>query len=646
MPLRVKRDARTIAKEGKNMALSDIIEEIEKAANDDPQGMPEGYQGIVKSLKDLNSGMAGSVSNAINSLDSIDDWFIEKGPSGKTNFEELEKRIGPDKLRELILLLNAKLGLDLEPDSLRRGLKKLRQLDGDVNAEADDMSDDGKEYAQENVNKKPVKTKEQELPPGVEVDIGEKGEYLPNEERNASRKFSTAIDIAAKGLTDRGLFGMRGSGKEHEGLVNAYNDLRLSNAHIINEKDKKELALNNKLKALENLFKTADHYIAQKRREGKADVYDENWSPKTPMGVNRYEAAKRLREEAKKELMRINPSYKFESEIEKEQPKTEMTQPEPEMTQPEPEQTIAEAAEEKNVANILDDPENLYDRQGWVDKLESIPDKMPEDPELAVRLADEKLKCASAILAIDDMDQNNIPQEERTAEKFNGYMNDAYKAVSSLGYLGFSPKSKWGYASLTSVTALHGEERTNSLTPDELNAKDIDMLTLQDEMKQYEKSIAEQMQPEKDANVIDMNEFAKELGEIDVDKITNKDYKEKSEKLIECTAKLLCANVIIKSGRQLNSVEEFDLSAQKMMKSPEFNQLILDNGGKGFVGLKRIQQKALQNGGKSLYSEFMQTSLHMKQQNESYQKVKDDYAANKDLELKNPNPEKQLGMIN
>ncbi|MBO6141124.1 MAG: hypothetical protein J6O40_04945, partial [Ruminococcus sp.] len=564
MPPRFKPDANALAKEGKNMALSDIIDEIEKAANDDPQGMPEGYQGIVKSLKDLNSGMAGSVSNAINSLDSIDDWFIEKGPSGKTNFEELEKRIGSDKLRELILLLNAKLGLDLEPDSLRRGLKKLRELDGDVNAEADDMSDDGKEHTQENVNKKPVKTKEQELPPGVEVDIGDKGEYLPDKERNAARKFSTAIDIAAKGLTDRGLFGMRGSSKEHEALVNAYGDLRLSNAHIINEKDKKELALNNKLKALENLFKTADHYIAQKRREDKADVYDENWSPKTPMGVNRYEAAKRLREEAKKELMRINPSYRFESEIEKEQP-------EPEMTQPEPEQTISEAAEEKNVANILDDPENLYDRQGWVDKLESIPDKMPENPELAERLSNEMLKCTVAIGIIDQMNEQNVPEEERTAEKFLEMHENGNSVIRDMGFLKLSPSAKWGFAAVAREVAYHGKEYVENLSKEELLERGIDKDQIENELKALRndspENEVEEAQPEAeemkdDPEMINVDDMIKEMRDIDLDAI--KDPKEASEKVLGTAAKILNTNLMIMTGQSLTTMGEFNKSTEKL----------------------------------------------------------------------------------
>ena len=238
------------------------------------------------------------------------------------------------------------------------------------------------------------------------------------------------------------------------------------------------------------------------------------------------------------------------------------------------------------------------------------------------------------------MDQNNIPQEERTAEKFNGYMNDAYKAVSSLGYPGFSPKSKWGYASLTSVTALHGEERTNSLTPEELNAKDIDVLTLQDEMQQYEKSIAKQMHLE----MINVDDMIKEMRDIDLDAI--KDPKEASEKVLGTAAKILNTNLMIMTGQSLTTMGEFNKSTEKLRNSPEFKQVVLDNGGTGFGSLKGLQQKITKDCGKTLLGEFMQTSLHMKQQNESFQRVKDEYAKKKALELDRPQEEKVLGMNN
>ena len=146
MPNKEKTLAENIANLGEDATLSGFIASIEEIGKKDPEKLAAAG-GFVQSLKNLNSGKKDLVQGAINSLNDIDDWLIERGKSGKTNYEELAEALGKDKMRELILYLNRKLGLDLEPDALAKGLKKLKQLDG--NNFGTDAADMGERY---NVN--------------------------------------------------------------------------------------------------------------------------------------------------------------------------------------------------------------------------------------------------------------------------------------------------------------------------------------------------------------------------------------------------------------------------------------------------------------------------------------------------------------
>lgn len=141
MPKKEKTLAENIANLGEDATLSGFIASIEEIGKKDPNKLAAAG-GFVQSLKNLNSGKKDLVQGAINSLNNIDDWLIERGKSGKTNYEELAEALGKDKMRELILYLNRKLGLDLEPDALAKGLKKLKQLDGNnFGADAADMGE-------------------------------------------------------------------------------------------------------------------------------------------------------------------------------------------------------------------------------------------------------------------------------------------------------------------------------------------------------------------------------------------------------------------------------------------------------------------------------------------------------------------------
>lgn len=149
MPKKEKTLAENIANLGEDSTLSGFIASIEEIGKKDPEKLAAAG-GFVQSLKNLNSGKKDLVQGAINSLNDIYDWLIERGKSGKTNYEELAEALGKDKMRELILYLNRKLGLDLEPDALAKGLKKLKQLDGNnFGADAADM---GERYSSDNVH--------------------------------------------------------------------------------------------------------------------------------------------------------------------------------------------------------------------------------------------------------------------------------------------------------------------------------------------------------------------------------------------------------------------------------------------------------------------------------------------------------------
>ena len=146
MPNKEKTLAENIANLGEDATLSGFIASIEEIGKKDPEKLAAAG-GFLQSLKNLNSGKKDLVQGAINSLNDIDDWLIERGKSGKTNYEELAEALGKDKMRELILYVNRKLGLDLEPDALAKWLKKLKQLDG--NNFGTDAADMGERY---NVN--------------------------------------------------------------------------------------------------------------------------------------------------------------------------------------------------------------------------------------------------------------------------------------------------------------------------------------------------------------------------------------------------------------------------------------------------------------------------------------------------------------
>lgn len=71
-------------------------------------------------------------------------------------------------------------------------------------------------------------------------------------ERDADQAFFSEIRSLNADLTDKGMFGMRGSSKEHQALVDAFENLNNRNVQITNA-DENNLALfeKNKKKAME-----------------------------------------------------------------------------------------------------------------------------------------------------------------------------------------------------------------------------------------------------------------------------------------------------------------------------------------------------------------------------------------------------------
>jgi hypothetical protein len=47
----------------------------------------------------------------------------------------------------------------------------------------------------------------------------------------------------------------------------------------------------------------------------------------------------------------------------------------------------------------MPDPDDVYDKQGWIDKLNSLPEEMPEDPEIAEQAIHEMFKCSCHTIA-------------------------------------------------------------------------------------------------------------------------------------------------------------------------------------------------------------------------------------------------------
>lgn len=693
MPRSVKPIAREIAKHGEIMELTNLISDIEKAAQENPNGMPAGYENIVSSLKDLNSGMEGKIANAITSLESIDDWLIEKNKDGKTNYELLAQQIGEDKLKQLIMLLNQKLGLDLEPDSLARGLKKLKKLDDGSSPDVADTGERryvGEEYADDFVHEKdkqPAENKPEENKPEVKKpeekkSSSETSAYDSIEGRKEHKQFSASLDRAAVGLTDKGLFGMRGSSDEHKDLVAAYQELRGFSAHIVNETDKKDLALKNKIKALKKTMAAAIKYVEAKRKDAKVSPDDTTWKPRTPMGKNRYGAAMKLIEETEKELRRLHPDGNIEDMPEKPSfmqhksapEQTEQTESEKEQTEPETEQTAPEAGQaapqkpqpgveyldaEGEPENIIiqGDPVDASDKEGWVEKVLSISEQRPQNDIWKEKCAFEMLKGLAAVSVINDLDNQGVPAEERTEDFMYGKITEKYNELLKEEYDKMpDAASKLNYARLQKLNAEKGDvDAILSMSDEEFEREGFDLENLPKVLdvlglerknakngpEQEKEDVKEEAQPENDIDPknYDMDAAIKALGEVNV---TAKNAK---EEIFSLAATVVNLKRISKLDQdKMPTVDEFMKNTEKLKNDPTFKQTLTDLGGGTSAGaLDRIKQNITKDGGRDLHGRFMQNSLHQKQQEAHNKKIQEDYAKQRALQNEQPKNDMVLG---
>ena len=699
MPRSVKPIAGQIAKHGEIMELTDLISDIKKAAQENPNGMPAGYENIVSSLKDLNSGMEGKIANAITSLESIDDWLIEKNKDGKTNYELLAQQIGEDKLKQLIMLLNQKLGLDLEPDSLARGLKKLKKLDDGSSPDVADTGERryvGEEYSDDYVHeeakqpaenkpeeKKPVENKPEEKKPvenkPEEKNSSEKRSYDSIEGRKEHRQFSASLDRAAVGLKDKGLFGRRGSSDEHKALMDAFDELRGFSAHIVNETDKKDLALKNKIKALKKTMAAAIKYVEAKRKDAKVSPDNDTWEPRTPMGKNRYGAAMKLIEETEKELKRLHPDGNIqdmpekpsfmqhksvpeqtESEKDREESEIEQTAPEAEQAapqKPQPGVEYLDAEGEPEDIMVLGDPVDASDKAGWAEKIFSIADQRPKKDIWKEKCAFEMLKGLAAVSVINDLDNQGVPADERTEDFMYGKITEKYNELLKEEYDKMpDAASKLNYARLQKLNAEKGDvDAILSMSDEEFENEGFDLESLPKVMdvlglerknvkegpEQEKEDVKEEAQPENDIDPknYDMDAAIKALGEVDV---TAKNAK---EEIFSLAATIVNLKRISKLGQdKMPTVDEFMKNTEKLKNDPTFTQTLTDLGGGTSAGaLDRIKQNITKDDGRDLHGRFMQNSLHQKQQEAHNKKIQEDYAKQKALQNEQPKKDMVLG---
>ena len=689
MPRSVKPIAGQIAKHGEIMELTDLISDIKKAAQENPNGMPAGYENIVSSLKDLNSGMEGKIANAITSLESIDDWLIEKNKDGKTNYELLAQQIGEDKLKQLIMLLNQKLGLDLEPDSLARGLKKLKKLDDGSSPDVADTGERryvGEEYSDDYVHeeaKQPAENKPEEKKPvenkPEEKNSSEKRSYDSIEGRKEHRQFSASLDRAAVGLKDKGLFGRRGSSDEHKALMDAFDELRGFSAHIVNETDKKDLALKNKIKALKKTMAAAIKYVEAKRKDAKVSPDNDTWEPRTPMGKNRYGAAMKLIEETEKELKRLHPDGNIqdmpekpsfmqhksvpeqtESEKDREESEIEQTAPEAEQAapqKPQPGVEYLDAEGEPEDIMVLGDPVDASDKAGWAEKIFSIADQRPKKDIWKEKCAFEMLKGLAAVSVINDLDNQGVPADERTEDFMYGKITEKYNELLKEEYDKMpDAASKLNYARLQKLNAEKGDvDAILSMSDEEFENEGFDLESLPKVMdvlglerknvkegpEQEKEDVKEEAQPENDIDPknYDMDAAIKALGEVDV---TAKNAK---EEIFSLAATIVNLKRISKLGQdKMPTVDEFMKNTEKLKNDPTFTQTLTDLGGGTSAGaLDRIKQNITKDDGRDLHGRFMQNSLHQKQQEAHNKKIQEDYAKQKALQNEQPKKDMVLG---
>ena len=673
--------AQDIADGNKNMGMENFANSIENCAKDPrtKNDLPEGAEKFAKMIKKLNSGEVGQVEEAMFELDqNMEDWLIEK-KGGKTNYERLCKLLGKEQVDAILMQLGNMLGIEIEPEALAKGLKRIRKKE-QKGTEGLVTSEDGKEPEKETEEIKkteePEKTEEveetepekEETEPTVEETKPEVAEtkkkepfkvpesfnttpfgsdkdkeaqamgYQPAKERKAHQTFFGAIDGLGKDLEDKGFLGMRGSSKEHEILVEAYHDMLHKSAMMVNAKENVKAKEKAKIDSMTAAKLAAVEYINKIRKEaGKTDK-DIDWRPKTSMGKKRFEAALGIIASVDKEIDRMAPQQDPEKQQEVQQEKQQ--------------EQITEELEKQNEAKIEEntikkDPENPFDKQGWIDKLNSIPSNMPLNVQQIIKAVKETIKCMAALNALDDLDKKGVPEDQRNADEFRTYLDKS----TTTSYDALNEKAN-GINEQWEMTMEGKEEFLNEYDPSRQTDKEQTMEEMQNEPgREPEAASGGETADGEDYDAylntvygnryLESSSYVENVREQD-GKLGDMDYNIAKEGMYNVAAMIITAKIFEKSGKK-PSKNDFNNSVVDTMQSPAFKETVEGFGGTSIGALERMQKSILKDDGKTLFGNFMQNATHIRQREALNEKIKAEAQAKRELELKTPKTEKVLG---
>ena len=702
--------AQEIADKNFDMGMENFANSIENFAKDPRKKgeVPEGAEKFAKMLKKFNSGEIGQVEEAMAYMeDDMEDWLIESH-NGKTNYERLCKLMGKEQLDALLMQLGGMLGMEIEPEALARGLKRLKKMQAGTEGmiTSDDKDEPTKEDEPEAIdlqgnkyegtiteaqpevtetteqmteeepgNEQELETAEPETTemetaetetPEVKTQTPKKRAYFNNVvegssaeedamakgyqsvvQRKGHKDFLVEIDAIGKDLEDKGFLGMRGSSKEHEKLVQAYHEMRYRSAMIVNAKENVDSVEKGKIDAMTAAKLAAVEYIAKIRKDaGKTDK-DIDWRPKTPMGKKRFEAALGIIASVDKEMDRLFPPMDPEAQQEVQQEKQQ-------------EQITNEQLEQQNEIQqekytIKKDPDNPFDKQGWIDKINSIPSDKPMSAEQILVAIKETIKCMAALNVLDDLDKKGVPEDQRDADEFRTYLDEA----TTTTYNALSEKTN-GIDEQWEMVMEGKEEALNEYDPSRQTETETE---LEEEEPQIQEEMNNEPGREPEAasggetadgedydaylnsvygsNYLESSTYVENVRKQD-GKLGEMAYEAAKGGMYNIAAMIITAKIFEKSGEK-PSKRDFNNSVVDTMESPAFKETVEGFGGTSIGALERMQKSILKDGGKTLFGNFMQNAIHIKQREALNENIKAQAQAKRELALETPKTEKVLG---
>ncbi len=351
-------------------------------------------------------------------------------------------------------------------------------------------------------------------------------------ERAANKTFFEGVRSLENRIKDRGLLGLRGSSPEHDLMVRKFDELNYVSAQLVNATpSEREKIEKQRLKAMQEAREAANQYMESKLKEKKVESISE-WSG-SRMGRNRLEGAADLIDMIDQEMQRLNQKNVTRQDADIDRPavpqenqqfvRTEpqdMMQDVPQNNAPQnapelEEQAPAEGGEqemseeekrlqelhelqkkaqesehEKDMQEILPDPENPFDMDAWAVKLSSLPDEKPGDPDLAEQVARETAKCMSAIMInAQAMENEEALSDEQFRDKLQGLMNEGFEEF------GGAFASVWDEMVENKAQALQGYDQLKQHMPgmeepsqDEPEMDDLDLTAPSQETIEPEKN--------------------------------------------------------------------------------------------------------------------------------------------------------------